>query len=420
MIGRLIYGRSRRDRWWRYLVLRDALVQAQGDRRPEPALIRTFRKLGYDAPDTAVVDVWRRTVLLGAVSSPVLDSASAVALENHVKTLDSSHLPVLGWLDFYHLGLGMGLYRLANAFRERAIERAVRPMGPAVNGGEDLALALYGHLEQGDYTAAGELADLLPGAGYSARKTEQARWLVDLFAGQGDGPHAGFSAQASEVDREFGRFIEGKDVALVGPVPSAREHGPDIDRHDVVVKFSYRGGHKGRDPDTQGERLDVSYYNNTQAGVLARSNFTEVLGAIAWGVCINHKGRRQFPAEQAHLRQITSFQWLLPDSHFNAGPNAVIDLLRFRPRSISVFNTDLMLSAGRYAGYRPAGVKPIEYTRSFIKTHDPVLQFKTMHRLWIQGYILGDPRFEEVMAMGLDNYLVQLQEVHGAHEQALL
>ena len=186
------------------------------------------------------------------------------------------------------------------------------------------------------------------------------------------------------------------------------------------MKFSYRGGDKGRDPATQGRRLDVSYYNNTQAQALARGNFREVLADIEWGVCINRKGRSRFPMQLDNMRQIASLQWLLPDTHFNAGPNAVIDLLRFNPRIIRIFNTDLMLSAGRYAGYRPAGAKPIEYTRSFIKTHDPVLQFKTMHRLWELGYIVGDQRFEEVMGLGLNEYLAQLQKVHGANEQALL
>jgi hypothetical protein len=113
-------------------------------------------------------------------------------------------------------------------------------------------------------------------------------------------------------------------------------------------------------------------------------------------------------------------QWLLPDTHFNAGPNAVIDLLRFRPGAVNIFNTDLMLSAGRFAGYRPEGAKPIEYTRSFIKTHDPVLQYVTMHRLWELGYIAGDTRFESVMTMGLSGYLEKLQGVHGANEQALI
>jgi hypothetical protein len=110
---------------------------------------------------------------------------------------------------------------------------------------------------------------------------------------------------------------------------------------------------------------------------------------------------------------------MLPDTHFNAGPNAVLDLLRFNPAGIRVFNTDMMLSAGRFSGYRLAGAKPIDYTRSFIKTHDPFLQYEIMQRLWHMGSISGDPRFDEVMAMGLRRYTEQLQQAHGANEQAL-
>ncbi len=113
----------------------------------------------------------------------------------------------------------------------------------------------------------------------------------------------------------------------------------------------------------------------------------------------------------------------MPDTHLNAGPNAVLDLLRFGPGgSLKVFNTDMMLSSGgRFAGYKAPDEKPIDYTRSFIKTHDPVVQFLILNRLWTVGHISGDERFEAVMAMGgLEQYLLQLQEAYGARKQALI
>src|SRR5690606_31724342 len=120
------------------------------------------------------------------------------------------------------------------------------------------------------------------------------------------------------------------------------------------------------------------------------------------------------------LRQLESVQCLLTGAHLKAGPNAMLERLRFNPACIKVFHTDLMLSAGRYAGYRAPGAEPIQYTRPFLKTHDPLLQYKVINRLSKLGYIRGDERFEEVMEMGLDGYLENLQRVHGADEQALL
>ena len=110
----------------------------------------------------------------------------------------------------------------------------------------------------------------------------------------------------------------------------------------------------------------------------------------------------------------------MTDTHLNAGPNAIVDLLRFGPGNIKVFNTDMMLSSGRFAGYKPEGDKPIDYTRSFIKTHDPILQYQIMRRLWSVGYVEGDLRFEFVMKMGVREYLEELQKAYGADTRALI
>ncbi|MGM0769376.1 MAG: hypothetical protein ACQEV6_15250 [Pseudomonadota bacterium] len=420
MIHELLYKRKREQRWWRYLVLREAYQSAQNEPRPEGALAGAFRKLGYGAPGNAVIECWNALVQLGARKSPRLDINEIKLLEERVTQVDADSLPALAWLDLYRLGIGAGLFLTANTFREKAIECSIvrgRGKNPAL---ADVVRGFYGTIERGSYEAADQLLEVLPRYGLSSQKLEQARWVLDLYSGQRLTDQIGFGSQASPEDIRFGDCVRGRSVALVGPVPTDEEHGEEIDKHDIVVKFSYRGGEKGRDPITQGRRLDISYYNNTQAQTLAEDRYSEVLAMLEWGVCINRKGRECFPERLEKMRQITSLQWLLPDTHFNAGPNALIDLLRFHPGGVKVFNTDLMLSAGRYAGYRPEGAKPIEYTRSFIKTHDPVLQYVTMHRLWELGFIVGDLRFESVMRMGLPDYLAKLQRVHGAHEQALL
>jgi hypothetical protein len=242
----------------------------------------------------------------------------------------------------------------------------------------------------------------------------QASWFIELLAGNLGPDNTNWAGKLPTRDVEYGQFIAGKRIALVGPVPGITDQGADIDDHDVVVKFSYRGGDQGRDPKTQGQRLDVSYYNNTQAEALAKADFVSVLSSLRWGVCINRKGLSRFPKNYPNLRVLSSLKWMLPDTHFNAGPDVVLDLLRFNPAGIRVFNTDLMLSAGRFSGYLLAGAKPIDYTRSFIKTHDPILQYEIMQRLWNIGLISGDARFDEVMTLGLRGYTEQLQRVHGA------
>ncbi|EON90640.1 hypothetical protein MARLIPOL_17873 [Marinobacter lipolyticus SM19] len=425
MFEDLLFAKKRLDRWWRFNALKDAFITSQqatmNSKREVRVLDRAFRRIGYGPAPESVRPFWCELVSHGAARKSVLQAGDEKKIELLADNLDSETLPAKCWFDLYRLCIGVGFFQVGRILRDRGLGRMVSDAGQggAVSS-ETLALGIYAELEKGNFTSAESLLNKLGGLRGNEQRALQAHWFLQLLEGSSERDTYGFSGSATSVDLEFGNFIKGKRVALVGPVPSDKAQGHEIDGHDVVVKFGYRGGQKGRDPETQGERLDISYYNNTQAQQLAQSDYEAVFSSIRWAVCHNRKGRSLFPADYPGVRQLTSFQWLLADTHFNAGPNAIIDLLRFLPAGICVFNTDLMLSSGRFAGYTPAGAKPVDYTRSFIKTHDPILQYQVMHQLWKVGYLSGDVRFNAVMGMGLRRYLDELQKAHGAREQALI
>lgn len=419
MIGALLYARKRGDRWWRFHVLRAAFVRAQQERGGNRVLSRAFRRLGYGPVPGDLEPFWDTLVAAGAGRQTRLTEEQIRAIESGAADLSPRLLPTGAWLDLFRLCIGTGFFQAARVLREKGLERAVLDAGVPGAGIKVLTSAVYPAIELGDHELARKLLADMERAGFKGARLLQARWLVELFSDGAMPPVPGFESSASPEDLEFGHLVRGRRVALVGPVASTRVQGAEIDNHDLVTKFGYRGGEKGRDPETQGARIDISYYNNAQAEMLSASDYHPVLSELRWGVCINRKGRSCFPDDCEQLRQIRSFQWLMPDTHLNAGPNAVIDLLRFGPDAVKIFNTDLMLSSGRFAGYKPEGDKPIDHTRAFIKTHDPILQYQVMRRLWGLGYIGGDPRFESVMTMGLRGYLDELQQAYGAVTRAL-
>ncbi|MDO6443878.1 hypothetical protein [Marinobacter sp. 2_MG-2023] len=421
MINKLLFAKKRQDRWWRFNTLKAAFCQAQhaGDYALEARVLsKAFSRMGYKRPPTDIMKLWHELVDVGATRRAVIAKTDIDRIEVIVEDIDPLILPYLCWLDLYHLCIGLGLYSPAEIMRNQALSKAT---AQAASEGSlsQLYVGFYAEIEVGHFGSAWKFLQEMRRQGCSDDRLRQAEWLWQVLSQNSEGEIVGYSRSEEPSNSEFARFIEGRQVALVGPVASSVDQGAEIDSHDVVVKFSYRGGDKGRDPVTQGRRLDVSYYNNTQAKALAEGDFDSVLSSLRWAVCINRKGLGQLPKNQANIRQLASFDWMLPDTHFNAGPNAVLDLLRFNPADIRVFNTDLMLSAGRFAGYNPAGAKPIDYTRSFIKTHDPILQYRFMERLWSIGLIHGDARFNEVMALGEKKYMNLLQKAHGANTQAL-
>jgi hypothetical protein len=420
MIARLVFGRKRKDRWWRYHVLRVAFVEAQASAGEGQSLSRAFWRLGYGRAPTELTLFWCDLVGLGASRRSSLQSDDLQNLEKKAEGLPYSLVSGMCWLDLFRLCIGIGFFQLARILRNKGLDR-VRTDGAARGATlEQVTVACYADVEAEDFAGARARLGRMEALGCLGGRLVQADWFITLMASPSDSIGRGMDKPLPEKDHDFGTLVHGQRIALVGPAPSKVSQGAEIDEHDVIVKFGYRGGDKGRDPDIQGARLDVSYYNNSQAKLLAESNYHEVLSSIRWAVFNNRKGRSHFPEDYPGIRLVASLQWLLPDTHLNAGPNALLDLLRFGPSGIKVFNTDMMLSSGRFAGYVPDGAGAIDHTRAFIKTHDPILQYQLMRRLWVCGHIAGDVRFEEVMEMGLDGYLKELQKAYGADTRALV
>lgn len=421
MLHRLLYRRKRRDRWWRFLLLKDAYIRdANGTALTsgqQGGLQWAFKRFGYPLPPS-LPSFWAVLVSRGAARCPELTPEHLEDLQSRALALDPEALPFMAWLDLFRLCIGIGFFETARILRGKALDRATVDAGGSEVGLSQVTLACYAEVERERFEGARSMLERMASLGCAPRRVEQARWYVSLMSGGPTDPDA-TGVWVSPADPAFGDTIAGKRVALVGPVATEAAHGSEIDHHDVVVKFGYRGGSQGRDPCMQGARIDLSYYNNTQAKALSRADYKAVFSELRWGVCNNRKGSSFFPDTLPNLRLLTSLQWFLPDTHLNAGPNAVIDMLRFGPGAIRIFNTDMMLSSGRFAGYRQPNDKPTDYTRSFIKTHDPILQYQVMRRLWICGYLKGDDRFEEVMAMGLSGYLEELQKAYGADRCAL-
>ena len=413
--------RRRKDRWWRYGILKQAYQQAQQSEVANgQSLSHAFKRFGYKAPPGELLAVWQRLTEVGALRCAALSEQAISGVERAIADLPATTINAMAWLDLYRLGLGIGLFLPANRFREKAIAAMLVRSQQTRASLNELTAGCYAAIETGDYQRANDLLERMKSRGLNQSRYYQGRWLLQLFSAQPTPGGHHRELDDTTVDAEFREELRGKTLALVGPVATKAMNGSEIDANDLVIKFGYRGGDTGRDPATQGERVDISYYNNKQAQQLSQMSYTGVLATLRWAVFNNHKGRSFFPKELNSVRELASLQWLMPDTHLNAGPNAVLDLLRFEPGSLKVFNTDMMLSSGRFAGYKAPDEKPIDYTRSFIKTHDPVVQFLILNRLWTVGHISGDERFEAVMAMGLEKYLLQLQEAYGARKQALI
>lgn len=326
--------------------------------------------------------------------------------------LSDGHFCSDDWLELYRICLISGLFVVGMGLRRRAETAALEEAGADDASVSAARRAMSVLIERGCVEDARGMLRVLHDKGDSPELLEHADWLLQLLSTSRPLPY--IRPDRFAVEEEALKSMQGAKIALVGPVPTTSKHGPEIDGFDLVAKFNYRGGEGGRDPDTQGQRVDISYYNMQQAKFIARKSDPAFLSSVPFPVFIKNKGYRLLGRYTASGRVLMNLQWLLFDSELNAGPNAIFDLLRFAPAAVKVFNTDLMLTAGRYKGYSQPGGEEINYSHSFAKTHDPLMQFRWAKLAWSRGLIHGDDRFCEVMRSDESAYIKQLQDGHGA------
>lgn len=313
------------------------------------------------------------------------------------------------WLELYALCLRVGLFRVAYTLRSNAREAALNSAEGAAKRwrDEDYRLALAAALDLGLWETA-EAIIVKMSRSADANRAVTAKRMLALLSGTKP-PVLDLS---DPENLRFHSLVNDKSVALVGPAIPTGTPGSEIDSFDLVVKINSRSGGQGCEPNTQGRRVDISYYNGEQARYMAETLGQGVPESLRAAV---FKAKRHLPKGQEgthRFRVMMRFDWLMFDGNYNTVPNAVFDLLSFGPSRIKVFNTDLMLSAGRYKGYRPQRLGEVDHARSFV-THCPVAQYNSLWHLYRSNKIEGDETFLRVMGLGPERYMAELQSVHG-------
>ena len=115
------------------------------------------------------------------------------------------------------------------------------------------------------------------------------------------------------------------------------------------------------------------------------------------------------------IRKLVSFGGFFYNGILNMGPIAALDMALHSSSPPKIYHMDLMLTVRRFEGYYPDSfdrgsdeLLVAVFNRSTV-SHDPVTQYRLFERLWTSGRILGDGRFDEVMTLGCEEYMKQLQ-----------
>jgi hypothetical protein len=224
---------------------------------------------------------------------------------------------------------------------------------------------------------------------------------------------------SSLFNNDFYEFVCDKSVAIVGPLLANAENADSIDKHDIVARFNYLRSAKGCDPIYCGVRCDISAFNGSHSNYFLE-NFDKTLPRdLKWALFksadhANILGRHNSNIKIDSLTDYSSFFF---NGSLNMLPVMVINLLIHGVRKIKIFNSDLLLSEKRYAGYSFRFNDNDRLVNFCIKrlVHDPVTQYIFLKNLYDVKIIEGDKRFEEVMSLGVRKYMVGLEDVYGKY-----
>ena len=334
-------------------------------------------------------------------------------------------LPCRQWLNLHEMCCFRGRYTLAQIFREKARQLAIKPLDgkefePPISWENTIGAVIEG----GECHRPEQLAQLLKRAGITGDVA--SKWQLYLAVLNGQDISREWVKQFDASD--FSGYLSGKSIAIVGPAPTEALDAEEIDSHDLVVRLNHSYEGKGTDPKHKGMRTDVTCFNgqSTKNFMVEREGLLP--SEVSWGcfksphLISNIKDKNKDKNARAH---ITFYQ---PQFHggYNMVPIVAIDFALFTAKSLKVYHTDLMLTITRQKGYYPeSSNRPSDEVTSMQKifrrgsiTHDPIQQYRTLNSLWRNEKITGDARFVEVMKMGLDAYLVELERVYaGPHVQ---
>lgn len=310
--------------------------------------------------------------------------------------LSPYHWLVISMLMFMAGDLDTGFWA-----RQQALEVTTSPeFAPQDRTG--IRLKASGFAERGDENGYRQLLEQHP-------KAKRDMRFIEMYLGA-EPPRRGPPLEGCE---EIAAYVEGKTVAMVGPINTGLDNGNEIDGFDIVARMNYRGL-SAFSPSAFGTRTDISYY---AGGILSRDHDSVVATVGDLKFALFQRGY-DTSAYEPFVRCQSMIGIGRSDAPFFAGtPNAfqryLFELFWYGAKRVKIFNGNLWLdrSPTNPDYHRGAFVKfnvPFVFIR-----HDIVSNFIFLKRMLERGYIEVDAVLHDILSMDVEHYVREMIATHG-------
>ena len=334
---------------------------------------------------------------------------SETLLLNSINALSYTIFHVNEWKILHYVTGNNGCYVLANKFREKALESAIK------NNADDpyslfdkfTALCDVGNLEK--------IPDLLNTIRKKHPKklpVAQMEHYYNVIRGEREKTLSSAKRKYSKSDKQFANYIKNKTVAVVGPAPSSEKLGKEIDSFDIVIRLNYKGKASLPDHTEFGQKINVGYYNKANAKIITSMN-TDFFDDLEF--CVFKSIQHGYQKKLYRARKIISPNLFLFTGRANMIPHVVYDLLNFDLNFIKVFKTNFFMSENPYSKnyYRNSELISNQWKLWYSHTqHDVFNQLNFLRNVAENNNIISDKTCMNVLALKNIEYAINMQHLY--------
>lgn len=212
-----------------------------------------------------------------------------------------------------------------------------------------------------------------------------------------------------EADQKYADYLTGRSVAVIGPLELSQDALDEIDGFDLVVGINDIRSFSGQ-PDSDLIHPHIVYLvgsiQQLMRGRILLSDSQPPRFII---------GKHRDPGftaqdNQTSYRAISQYNHFMLNGSLNMLPRIALDLAFFAPKRVKIFGADLYTSINYRNDYSIGGHESTSTVLRQHIAHDLITQYRLMQNLFLNGHFQADARLENVLNMGLENYLGIFQE----------
>lgn len=217
-----------------------------------------------------------------------------------------------------------------------------------------------------------------------------------------------------EAEDAFRRLICGRTVAIVGPLTNGLHSGEEIVSHDVIVRPNFLTDLLSpQQASALGTRTDISYFNGVASRMLTREIHEAVQSEKLKIIVLrpfNYRHDRRHIVRPGDLRYNPSESNAYLRARSFGIQRIVHDILRYKPRSVKIFNIDFFISSQSYRKAYKAGELLTDLDPFYLGSgHDFRNDFEFTKCLRDRSLIAGDKIVNEILDRTTEDYLGLLE-----------